>query len=33
LIDQDFQSTPVATIDGQSEVGFDLLKIMEWLGA
>jgi glutaredoxin 3 len=32
LLDQGFQSTPVAIIDGQAVVGFDQVKIMELLG-
>jgi len=32
LIDQGFQSTPVAIIDGQSVVGFDQQKLIELLG-
>jgi len=32
LLDQGFQSTPVAIIDGQSVVGFDQAKLIELLG-
>jgi len=32
LLDQGFQSTPVTIIDGQSVVGFDQAKLIEWLG-